>query len=109
MSLDVYLELPPTEPVEVYRANITHNLNTMAKAAGLYEVLWRPDELGFTRAYELIPLLTEGLAQLVARPEYFKTFNPKNGWGEYEGLCGFVEEYLRECRNYPHARVTVSR
>lgn len=30
--------------VELFEANITHNLNKMAKEVGIYEYLWRPDE-----------------------------------------------------------------
>ena len=33
MSLDVYLEV--MKPTEVFSANITHNLNKMAEAAGV--------------------------------------------------------------------------
>ena len=35
--------------------NITHNLNKMADAVGLYEVLWKPDEIGITTASQMIP------------------------------------------------------
>ena len=51
MSLDVYLTA--TRKVEVYQANITHNLTKMADAAGIYMVCWRPEELGFTKAGQL--------------------------------------------------------
>ena len=44
MSLDVYLT--DAEGREVFSANITHNLGAMAKEAGIYMHLWRPDELG---------------------------------------------------------------
>jgi hypothetical protein len=36
MSLDVYLIA--ARPTNVYSANITHNLNKMAEAAGIYDV-----------------------------------------------------------------------
>ena len=94
---------------EVYQANITHNLNKMADEAGLYEVLWRPDEVGFTKACQLIPLLVAGLAKLKANPKHFRQFNPSNGWGSYEGLVRFVENYLSACREYPDADVSVWR
>jgi len=107
MSLDVYLE--KVEPCEVYSDNITHNLNVMAKEAGLYFALWRPDEVGLTRAKELIPLLTDGLYKLIEDPERFKAMNPINGWGDYDGLVAFVSEYLKACIANPDARVRVSR
>jgi hypothetical protein len=53
MSLDVWLTA--TRPCEVYSDNITHNLGEMADAAGIYKALWRPEEIGITKAAELVP------------------------------------------------------
>jgi hypothetical protein len=39
---------------EVYSANITHNLGKMADEAGVYEALWRPEEIGVKTAFDLI-------------------------------------------------------
>jgi len=94
---------------QVYRANITHNLNRMAQEAGLYEALWRPEEVGITTAQQLIAPLTAGLERLEADPAYFMTFNPANGWGSYEILLKFIQEYLFACQDYPEAEVSVSR
>jgi hypothetical protein len=97
------------ESGEVFEANITHNLNRMASEAGIYECLWRPDEVGITRAEQLIAPLTAGLVRLKADPEHFKVFNPENGWGSYAGFVPWVEKYLRACEQYPTAVVRVSR
>ncbi|MHC4618399.1 MAG: hypothetical protein ACYTEQ_11680 [Planctomycetota bacterium] len=93
----------------VYERNITHNLNKMADKAGIYQCLWRPDENGITKALQLIAPLTEGLLLLKSDPARFKKFNPPNGWGTYEGLVDFVEDYLKACEKYPDAEVSVSR
>ena len=93
----------------VYSANITHNLNKMADDAGVYKHLWRPDEIGITKAAELIEPLRAGLELLKNDPSRFKKFNPENGWGTYEGLVAFVEKYLAACEEYPAATVRVSR
>ncbi len=110
-------KFPGREPIvasfdetdEVYSRNITHNLTQMANVAGLYYPLWRPEEIGITKAEQLIGPLLEGLGQLRRSPEHFKQFNPSNGWGSYEGLVEFVEEYLKACKEYPEANVRVSR
>lgn len=107
MSLDVYLSV--IRPVEVYSANITHNLGGMAEAAGIYEALWRPDEIGITEAAQLIPLLRDGLVKLKADPEGFAKYNAPNGWGMYEHFIPFVEKYLRACEANAGAAVRVSR
>lgn len=93
----------------VYSANITHNLINMADEAEIYKHLWRPDEIGITKAAELIEPLSAGLALLKSAPERFKKFNPENGWGTYDGLVAFVENYLAACEEYPTASVRVSR
>lgn len=80
MSLDVYLV--ETVPTDVYEANITHNLNTMADEAGIYNHLWRPEEVGARVARDLIKPLSVGLALLLSDPERFKKINPENGWGD---------------------------
>ena len=107
MSLSITLF--QTMPTDVYGANITHNLNEMADAAGIYKHLWRPEELGFTKAGELIPGLEIGLAFLLANPGICKAHNPSNGWGKYEDLVAFVNDYLEACREFPEAAISVSR
>ena len=107
MSLDVYLTA--TRPTEVFNANITHNLNKMAEAAGIYHHVWRPEELGITTAQELIEPLTRGLAAMRADPAKFHQFNPANGWGDYIGFINWLEQYLQACKLNPDATIQVSR
>lgn len=97
------------EDNEVYWRNITHNLARMADAAGLYEALWQPNENGYTYAGQLVEPLESGLKRLEVEPDYYKTYNPENGWGSYEGLIDFVRSYLRACEQYPHATISASR
>lgn len=98
-----------TETCTVFSANITHNLNTMANAAGIYQALWRPEEIGITTAGQLVPLLRAGLGKLRADPEKFEALNPCNGWGSYDGFVPWVANYLDACEQYPDAEVSVSR
>ena len=99
----------PEETTTLFEANITHNLNRMADAAGIYEHLWRPDEIGITMARQLIVPLRDGLARLQAEPARFLPMNPPNGWGTYEILVDFVNRYLAACEQWPDATVRVSR
>lgn len=97
------------ETDEVYTANITHNLGTMADKAGVYYAMWRPEEKGWTHAKQLISPLEAGLEALKADPSAFRKLNPDNGWGSYDGLVEFVEGYLEACREWPDAEIEVSR
>lgn len=107
MSLDVCLYV--TQPVEVYTANITHNLIEMAEEAGLYIALWRPEEMGWTKASELIEPLQAGLVLLKSDQDRFEKYNSPNGWGTFAGFVRFVENYLAACEKYPDAKIEVSR
>ena len=92
-----------------FTANITHNLGEMAEKAGIYQALWRPKENGYAKAKNLIHPLEKGLDRLRTYPEFFRQFNPSNGWGTYEILVNFTEAYLSACRKHPHAEVSVWR
>ena len=94
---------------EVFDANITHNLNKMADAAGIYEALWRPASIGKYQAFEIIPILEHGLQILKADPKKYSQFNPSNGWGTYDGFIPWIEEYLEACKKWPESRIWVSR
>lgn len=107
MSLDVSLNKVMT--YGVYDANITHNLGKMAELAGIYKHLWRPEELGISKANELIVPLCNGLKLLKSDPDKFKELNPENGWGDYDGLVRFITEYIEACERYPDADIKVSR
>jgi len=92
-----------------YEANITHNLNKMAQAAGIYEALWRPEEIGATKADDIISILQNGLDSLKARPRHYRQFNNPRGWGMYKHFVPFVESCLNACIKYPMATIEVSR
>ena len=114
---------------QLYWANITHNLGQMADKAGIYEALWRPyylhsdcpkefhnydEEYAFEEAHpmlakDIIQTLEKGYEDMKARPEYYKQFDSKNGWGLYIHFIPFIEKYLEACKTYPDAEISVSR
>jgi hypothetical protein len=71
--------------------------------------MWRPEEIGVEKAEQIIPILEKGLADMKARPSWYKQFDSPNGWGTYEHFVPFVEKYLEACKKYPHASIEVSR
>lgn len=94
---------------EVFWANITHNMGRMAGQVGLYQPLWRPDEIGFVEAWQLIQPLRTGLTKMRADKDRLQEFNPENGWGNYDLLLSFTEKYLAACEEHPDAAIRVSR
>lgn len=97
------------EEFEVYfDYNITHNLNKMAKAVDIYELLWYPERLDVIYAHQLISPLMIAQEKLKRNPKYFRKFEPSNGWGKYEDLLDCVEKYLEACISHSDAIVSVS-
>lgn len=107
MSLDIYLKGEDGEVV--FWTNITHNLGKMAKEAGIYDCLWRPDEHGMATAAQVAEPLATGLDLLERNQSRFKRFDAPNGWGKLSDFLPFCAEYLAACRQHPGARVEVSR
>lgn len=96
------------EEAQLSSHNITHNLNKMAKAVGLYDVLWNPEGIGVTKASQMIPLLEIGIKDLESNPDKYKAYNPLNGFGNYENFVDFCKSVLRKCREYPDATIEAS-
>lgn len=106
MSLDFSLIV---DGDEVFSINITHNLNTMAQAAGIYQILWRPEELGYTHASQCVVELKEGLLWLIENKEEAEKLNPSNGWGSYGRFVPSVLTILMACQENPNATLYISR
>lgn len=107
MSLDIYLY--KYKRASIFDSNITHNLNKMAEAAGIYGCVWRPEENGFENAGQLIEPLEKGIKELKSKPDFYKQFEPDNKWGTYDDFIPWLEEYLEACKNNPDAEIFASR
>ena len=107
MSLDISLH--EISRHSVYESNITHNLTTMAEALGVYQAIWRPEEVGIKYAKDLIPLLEQKLMELVLGKKEYEQYNPSNGWGSYESFVKFLQNLLTACNEHPEAEIEVDR
>ena len=107
MSLDVHLTR--VQPTEVFWQNITHNLGAMAEEAGIYGIVWRPEENGIERAEQLIEPLRSAIKEMKSDPVRFKKHDAPNGWGLYEHFLPWLEKYPAACEEYPDSTVSVSR
>lgn len=107
MGLD--LKLREGKPEVVWCGSITHNLTAMAEAAGLYECMWRPEELYINYASQMIHPLRCGIAVLKQDKEKLEKLNPENGFGSYDSLLRVAEKYLAACEENPNAEVEACR
>lgn len=113
MSLDIDLKCPHCEQ-SAFSCNVTHNLIDMAKAAGYYEKIWRADEnedgsFKELLAEDFLPDVKDCLATLLADRIRYKTFDPSNGWGSYEGFCKWLQRLAVACIEHPKLQVRCSR
>lgn len=94
-----------------FHLNLTHNLIEMANkckivsnctpktqdiSATLYDFLWHPkDNLGISIPnMDYLEDVMECYRKLLERKDFFKQFNPSNGWGTYEQLLRRTKEYI---------------
>lgn len=105
MSLDFTLTV---NDEDVFSRNITHNLTNMADAAGIYQVLWHPEQFNSTKAVDCIEPLKNGLFELISNKAKYEAMNSPNGWGMYEDFVPFVTAVLTACCEYPLADIHVS-
>ena len=125
MSLDIYLEGTKEEvdcecpnchnehkrefAETFYSANITHNLIPMAEEAGIYAIVWRPEENGIEKALQLVEPLKKAINEMAADVPRFKAHDSENGWGLYKHFLPWLVELLAACESYPNAIPRVSR
>lgn len=117
---DIYKSVEDV-PVQIYEndefwhGNITHNLKEMAEKCDisedpsdpidLFDLLWGNKQLAedtdMEKVAEYTARLTKCLFKLKVNPEYFKEFNPSNGWGDYELLVSFVTDFIEALLSMP--------
>ena len=107
MSLDVSIKA--IREVEIFEANITHNLGKMASEVSnkFYLAVWHPERLGITTCSQLYNYLYDGLFELKSKPDYYRQFeNPE--WGRYEDFIPWLEKYLKVCQENPDGVISTS-
>lgn len=101
------------EDNEYFHINITHNLTEMAdqcEVTGscdynlnkensfitLYDLLWHPkDNLNIeVPTLDYFNDVVACYRKLLENPDFFKQYNPANGWGSYEGLVKKTKEFI---------------
>ena len=52
--------------------------------------------------------LKELINELQRRPEFYKQFNPKNGWGNYEGVVNWLQNILHNWEQNDNCEVIIT-
>lgn len=93
----------------VWSRNITHNLNVIADKVGVYDHIWRADEVGIKYAKDNIQNLRVAMSRFYLEYDELLRLNPSNGWGTLDGLIEFTKAYLEACIEYPDAEIKTDR
>lgn len=83
-------------------------LEEMARAAELYDVIWKPDSLGINKAGQLIEPLRRGLKILQDNPRKFKKMDKPIGWAKYAQFVEWVKDYLEAAETDLDADIEVT-
>lgn len=121
MSLDITLSMIPSDPipceccgqdtlgaVEVFDANITHNLGRLAMLVGIYEILWGIDNSAKTTAREITDRLMMGIIELKENPDYYRESDDTD-WGTYDQFVPWLERLFHACIEFPDAIITIDK
>jgi hypothetical protein len=110
MSLDIWLTVDVdtggTVPhrVELYSANITHNVNDMWMEAGVYDALYNSegDEAG-----KHLQVLAKGIKDMSENPEKYEAMDSPNGWGSYKHALPWLQKWYVACYSHPKAIIGI--
>ena len=92
MSYDFTVRSPEPRHAE-FDYNLTYNLSSMMRRAGFH-----PNIFNGMTAVNLRPIVSHAVAVMEDNADYFRMFNPRNGWGTYE----IALEFLTELALYLH-------
>jgi hypothetical protein len=57
---------------------------------------------------DIVEQLERAVDDMIARPDFYRQWNPANGWGDYEGALRYLAGIEAYCRAYPKARLRIS-
>ncbi len=85
--------------------NTTYNVRELIKQASGWVI---KDTGNNGLAEDIGKLVEESIRQLSDRPELYRQYEAKNGWGTVECTLEFFIELLNACKDHPYAYVFVS-
>ena len=107
MILDIILT--EVKLCEVYTTSVHNNFNLLIESLGIYQHLWRPDELNITHARQLIAPLESALENLEFNKEKYRKHEPPGMCGKIELFIIFLKNLLESCKQHPNATISVCR
>ncbi len=78
----------------------------MWKKAGIYDALYNSEGM---EAKEILPILIDGLADMIENKNEYESLNSPNGWGTYTNAVPWLIELIKGCKDNPEGIIEVSR
>lgn len=88
------------ETIEVFDGH-TYNLTPMWRLAGVFDV---SRDLDGMTGRQISAVASAGLRRAVQYPQAFKTLNPDNGWGDYDGFVAMLTRLAVLAAEHPNAK-----
>lgn len=90
--------------------NITHNCNKHAEALGIYQILWRSQEVaGGVTGRSLGKACALALIELLDNGDAYTQYDDPKGWGTTKDFTAFIGRVLQACAKYPNDKVVSDR
>ena len=77
--MSYWISIEPQHPTPDLEINLTYNVSGMLRRAGLH-----PNVVNGMKVNEAYPIVSNVVAVMEDNPDYFRKYNPENGWGSYE-------------------------
>lgn len=115
MSYDVYLKINTgkemTTVVDV--GNYTSNIGGMYQKAFSGDLQSQKEAHGIRcihdmKASDAAPYIQLAIVEMEDDPDDYKSMNPANGWGNYEGALKYLKDILQACEDHPECIIDVS-
>lgn len=87
----------------IFTHKVSMELLELACHSGLYDAVWRPDNIGATIAEHIIAPLTEGLIELTSNPQLYMLYAPSSDM--YRTFLKHISLYLKACMANPNAKI----
>ena len=87
----------------IFTHKVPSELFDLACHSGLYDAVWRPDNIGATIAEHIIAPLTEGLIELTSNPQLYMLYAPSVDM--YRAFLKHISLYLKACMANPNAKI----
>lgn len=107
MSFDIYahIDTGAGNLITTFDRNLTYNVSKM-----LFDAFGEKGirVLNKTSAKEALPILKDVIVKFQENIELYKSWNPPNGWGNYDITLSLIQDLYEHCKFHPNVEISVT-